>query len=54
MKKYYILFVALFFGVGAIAQTHNVTFRVDLDSSAANGTGVFAHAKSIPRLVSQG
>ena len=40
MKKYYILFVALFFGVGAIAQTHNVTFRVDLDSSAANGTGV--------------
>jgi len=40
MKKYYILFVALFFGVGAIAQTHNVTFRVDLGSSAANGTGV--------------
>ena len=40
MKKYYILFVALFFGVSAIAQTHNVTFRVDLGSGAANGTGV--------------
>ncbi|MAZ97246.1 MAG: hypothetical protein CMP53_06975 [Flavobacteriales bacterium] len=40
MKKFYILVVALFFGVSATAQTHNVTFRVDLGAGAANANGV--------------
>ena len=40
MKKFYALAVALFLGVIAFAQTHSVTFQVDLGSASANSNGV--------------
>jgi hypothetical protein len=40
MKKFYALAAALFLGVTAFAQTHSVTFQVDLGSASANSNGV--------------
>ena len=40
MKKLYALAAALFLGVTAFAQTHSVTFQVDLGSASVNSNGV--------------
>ena len=40
MKKFYALAAAFFLGVTAFAQTHSVTFQVDLGSASANSNGV--------------
>ena len=40
MKKLYALAAVLFMGVTAFAQTHSVTFQVDLGSASANSNGV--------------
>jgi hypothetical protein len=40
MKKLYALAAILFLGATAFAQTHSVTFQVDLGSASANSNGV--------------
>ena len=40
MKKFYALAAAFFLGVTAFAQTHSVTFQVDLGSASASSNGV--------------
>jgi len=40
MKKFYTLAVVLFFGISAFAQTHSVTFQVDMGSATINTNGI--------------